>query len=71
MTQQLSPDAQAILNAFWKSPNSDDIIKRDKNAVAAVLHAAANRLSFGHATGAGIIDEDELRAIANELQTKN
>jgi hypothetical protein len=36
--------------------------------LADVLHAVAYQLAFGHATGSGIIDEDDLRSVANELK---
>ena len=36
--------------------------------VAAALHAVAYQLAYGHATGSGIIDEDDLRSVANELK---
>ena len=36
--------------------------------LAAALRAAAFQLSFGHATGDGILCEDDLLAIAAELE---
>jgi len=63
----LSPAAQAVLDAV----EDDCIHPTDLHRIAAAaLRAAAFQLSFGHATGDGILCEDDLLAIAAELETQ-
>ena len=66
----LSPAAQAVLNAYRNSLTTEQYATsgRIEIAVAAALRAAAFELSFGHATGDGILCEDDLFAIAAELE---
>jgi hypothetical protein len=62
----LSPAAQAVLDAFWEGLDYlDDFTPHN---LAAALRAATFQLSFGHATGSGIVCEDDLFAIADELE---
>ena len=64
----LSPAAQAVLDAYCTEA---DLLNREvshEEMLAAALHAVAYQLAFGHATGSGIIDEDDLRSVANELK---
>lgn len=58
----LSPDGYAVVKT------AHDLDWTNTKAIAAVLRTVASRLSFGHATGAGIIDEEDLRALANEIE---
>lgn len=58
----LSSDGYAVVKAAY------DLGWTNTKAIAAVLRTVAFRLSFGHATGAGIIDEEDLRALANEIE---
>ena len=66
----LSPAARAVLDAFGRHPIHHDCpsIGILYGALPAALRAAAFQLSFGHATGDGILCEDDLLAIANELE---
>ena len=66
----LSPAAQAVLTAFndekgWLFPR--EIVG---SKIAAALRAATFQLSFGHATGSGIVCEDDLYALAKELESE-
>jgi len=45
-----------------------DLDWTNTKAIAAVLRTVAFRLSFGHATGSGVTDEDDLRALADEIE---
>jgi hypothetical protein len=60
----LSPAAQAVMDAAIEVAESPDA----EAIAAAALRAAAFHLSFGHATGSGILCEDDLYAIAAELE---
>ena len=63
----LSPAAQAVMDAAMQ--HSGPAFKPVAcKMVAAALHAVAHQLAFGHATGSGVIDEDDLRFVANELK---
>ena len=64
----LSPAAQVVWDAWQKTPVSLDIEQSDRDALAAALRAAAFHLSYGHATGSGVLCEDDLLAIAAELE---
>ena len=65
----LSPAAQAVLDAFLCSPGEEPMPGWDYGRdLAAAFRAAAFQLSFGHATGDGILCEDDLLAIAAELE---
>lgn len=63
----LSPAAQAVLDASMvhSGPAFEPVVRR---LVAAALRAATFQLSFGHATGSGIVCEDDLYALAKELE---
>ena len=63
----LSPAAQIILDVAMQhsGPAFEPVACK---MVAAALHAVAYQLAYGHATGSGIIDEDDLRSVANELK---
>ena len=63
----LSAAAQAVLDAAMQhsGPAFEPVVCK---IVAAALHAVAYQLAYGHATGSGIIDEDDLRSVANELK---
>jgi hypothetical protein len=63
MAKGLSADAYAVIK------KAHEVDWCNKKAIAAVLREVAYRLSFGHATGDGIICEDDLRALANELDS--
>lgn len=69
MTQQLSPTAQAVLDAFRSSHTG-------QGCLAAALRAAADQLGESPAPGAEfedlyprIIEVPDLLAIADELET--
>ena len=64
----LSPAAQAVLDAYFTEADRLDREVSHEEMLAAALHAVAYQLAFGHATGSGIIDEDDLRSVANELK---
>lgn len=64
----LSPAAQAIWDAFNATAERVGTFEDYGDALAAALRAAAFQLSFGHATGSGILCEDDLLAIAAELE---
>jgi hypothetical protein len=74
VTDPLSPAAQAVLDAAMNTP----IVLGDYTAtrgrqIAAALRAAADQLSYGHGSWKGpsaIINEDELLAIAAELEAQ-
>lgn len=61
-TRKLSSNAHAVIKA------AHELDWVNTKAVAAVLRTAAYRLSFGHATGSGVIDEDDLLLLANEIE---
>lgn len=60
----LSPAAQAVLDAVLQKSNLSPTVP----VAATALRAAAFQLSFGHATGDGILCEDDLYALAAELE---
>lgn len=62
-TRGLSSDGYAVVKA------AHDLDWTNTKAIAAVLRTVAFRLSFGHATGAGVIDEEDLRALADEIES--
>jgi hypothetical protein len=64
----LSPAAQAVLDAYCTEADRLDREVSHEEMLAAALHAVANQLAYGHATGSGVIDEDDLRFVANELK---
>jgi len=64
----LSPTAQAVLDAYYTEADRLDREVSHEEMLAAALHAVAYQLAFGHATGSGVIDEDDLRSVANELK---
>ena len=74
---ELSPAAQAVLDAYWKSPWDPCLQQEDRHAIAAALRAAADevvpapRLPYDsccdvHASAI----RAELLAIAIELETQ-
>jgi hypothetical protein len=66
MPDTLSPAAQAVLNAYIQG-----LATKRLSRLAAALRAAADQLSYGHGSWKGpsaIINEDELLAIAAELE---
>lgn len=68
MTQELSPVAQAVWDAYQNAPMYfNDYEQWDRDAIALVLTAVADKLSYGHAVGSGMIDEDDIRALASEF----
>jgi hypothetical protein len=64
----LTAAAQAVLDAYCTEADRLDREVSHEEMLAAALHAVAYQLAFGHATGSGIIDEDDLRSVANELK---
>jgi hypothetical protein len=60
--------AQSVLDAYYTEADRLDREVSHEEMLAAALHAVAYQLAFGHATGSGIIDEDDLRSVANELK---
>ena len=64
---KLSSATQAVLDAAMQhsGPAFEPLVCR---MLANALHAVAYRLAYGHATGSGVIDEDDLRSVANELK---
>jgi len=44
MTEPLSPAAQAVLDAYWKSPWDPSLQHEDRYAIAAALRAAADQV---------------------------
>ena len=69
MTNPLSPAANAVWEAFNQDEAGVFVDYGDK--LAAALRAAAEYLSYGHGSWKGpsaIINEDELLAIAAELE---
>ena len=64
----LSPAAQSVLDAYYTEADRLDREVSHEEMLAAALHAVAYQLAFGHATGSGVIDEDDLRSVANELK---
>jgi len=57
--------AQSVLDAYYTEADRLDREVSHEEMLAAALHAVAYQLAFGHATGSGIIDEDDLRSVAN------
>lgn len=65
---EFSPAAQAVWDAYQSAPMYfGDYEEWDRDAIAAVLTAVADKLSYGHAVGSGMIDEDDIRALASEF----
>ena len=60
--------AQSVLDAYYTEADRLDREVSHEEMLAAALHAVACQLAYGHATGSGIIDEDDLRSVANELK---
>jgi len=67
MTDHLPLAAQSALDAAMQhsGPAFEPLVCR---MLADALHAVAYQLAYGHATGSGVIDEDDLRSVANELK---
>jgi hypothetical protein len=68
MTKQLSFAAQSVLDAYYTEADRLNREVSHEEMLAAALHAVAYQLAFGHATGSGVIDEDDLCSVANELK---
>ena len=68
MTDHLPVAAQAVLDAYYTEADRLDREVSHEEMLAAALHAVAYQLAYGHATGSGVIDEDDLRCVANELK---
>jgi hypothetical protein len=69
----LSRAAQAVLDAANNSSayGPEDCLNEARQIAAAALRAAAEYLSYGHGSWKGpsaIINEDELLAVASELE---
>ena len=60
--------AQSVLDAYYTEADRLDREVSHEEMLAAALHAVAYALAYGHATGSGVIDEDDLRCVANELK---
>jgi hypothetical protein len=60
--------AQYVLDAYYTEADRLNREVSHEEMLAAALHAVAYQLAFGHATGSGVIDEDDLRSVANELK---
>ena len=67
MTKRLSSAAQAVLDAYYTEADRLDREVSHEEMLAAALHTLAYQLAYGHA-GSGVIDEGDLRSIANELK---
>lgn len=72
----LSPEAQAVLDAYDHSPPCMDLIQCDRNALAAAIRALALHLhaeeyeTCGGCSYALLIEQDDILAIADELERK-
>ena len=64
----LSPAAQAVLDAYWKSPWDPSLQHEDRAAIAAALRAAADEAD---ADWLGVTVIHHLYAIADELENKH
>jgi hypothetical protein len=75
MSDLLSPAAQATWCAYEQVLEAECVLtKTDVKALAAALRTAAEYLSYGHGSWKGpsaIINEDELLAIADELEAQS
>ncbi len=71
--ENMSASALAVLDAYMVGYGwLDSPTKKDCRGVAAALRAAAGQLAYAHGSWAGssaIINEDELLAIADELDS--
>ena len=65
----LSPAAQAVLDAAFTLADNLDRDVTEAEMIAAALRAAADQLGYGDGSGDPIINEYELLAIADELET--
>lgn len=68
MTNNLSPAAQAVLDAYWKSPWDPSLQNEDRMAIAAALRAAVKHLTFNDSLAGAVINPLELLDIATELE---
>jgi hypothetical protein len=71
MTKPLSPAAQSVLDAYWKSPIHPSLQHQDRYAIAAVLRAAAKQSTFADVAvnkTIEVVPVDILLAIAAELE---
>jgi hypothetical protein len=68
----LSPAAQAVMKAYWKSPWDPSLQQEDRYAIAAALRAAAEQLGYHIVYDDGEpdyrVDVADLHAIAAELE---
>ncbi len=75
---QLSPEAQAVLNALLKAKFGEEAVELGfpvmfvilGRELAAALRAVADQLGYGDGSGDPIINEHELLAIADELEAQ-
>ncbi len=76
----LSPAAQAVLDAYWKSPWDPSLQHEDRYAIAAAMRAAADQVlaaqwegriepDTAHSLGINW-SRDALHAIADELEAQ-
>ncbi len=71
MTEPLSPAAQSVLDAYWKSSWDLPLQHEDRYAIAAVLRAAAKQSTFADVAvnkTIEVVPVDILLAIAAELE---
>ena len=67
----LSPAAQAVLDAYWKSPCDPSLQHEDRYAIAAALQAAADQIEPDGGVPVEVREVlDHLLAIAAELETQ-
>ena len=69
---ELSPAAQAVLDAYWKSPWDPSLQHEDRYAIAAALRAAADQLTpytVSEMNGAAFA-RNKLIDIATELEAQ-
>jgi hypothetical protein len=60
----LSPAAQAVLDAYWASPWDPSLQQEDRYAIAAALRALAVRIKGADAIRQDVLDiADELEAL--------
>ncbi len=65
---ELSPAAQAVLDAYWKSPWDPSLQHEDRYAIAAALRAAVAHTQQHRGNDVWTCDADELLTIAEQLE---
>jgi hypothetical protein len=68
---ELSPQAQAVLDAYWKSPWDPSLQHEDRYAIAAALQAAADQVVPANGSRRNNEIRAELITIAAELEGGN